>query len=393
MRQTFIFILLVALFATLLITLLSVFFGSGYVQMIWLGWQIQTSAGFFIFLAVILSLLLLAAVITVKRYREKSKGGSERQITHINQLRWFEQLGCLSLLDNNFSDRAHIKYIFSHSDLLAKVIGARLARKDAEYGLAHQLLAQSSVIMKELAGIESIKLLMAENKFSEALQLLIQLRQQEKSAFIQSLGIAYEQSLKALWLQLAKHSPWLLVETSLRPDFDKTGQITWLSALLSSLSQSSETQQQALLAVYDQSDAVLSHNADLTVAKIWLALLQAIPDTALRRELLLNQLLKIQFDPVIFKHWLSDQRQQEGFPSAEAKQRIDELSQRYAAQPSIALASYYVLQTEQRIEETSAILDTWANDPDFAYIRLTKTLSDQSSALADLVLLYEGNKG
>ncbi len=394
MRFTLLSSIIIALGYTLFLLGLGASFGAGYVQVMWLGWYVQTSAVFLLIFPVILTLLLLVIVAWARRRQRNLKQANSQHISHLKQLRWFEQLGYLSLLRVQPAsvkqlDPQHINYIFSHSALLNPVIKAKQAREAGQYEQARQLLAQASPNARELACIEEIRLLLDEKRFAEAVVYLTRLEQQPASAFIESLAPSYQQCLNDLWLELARQSPWLLVDTGQYFKFDVLQQVAWLKALQGAFLQADQAQQQAVIDIYQQDVPQFNQQPDLEKGKAWWALLRLMPETLAMRQQLVDQLQKIQFDPYVFKYWLGAQLERDGFPSEFAKQHVNDLLQRYPAQPSLALASYYIYQAEHHPQEADAILQVWQHDTEFAYLRLLRALADQPELLADLSMLHQ----
>ena len=396
MKFTLMAALIIALVYTLSLLLLASLFGGGYVQVMWLGWYVQSSAFFFLVLPVLLTLLLLVVVAWARRRQRNAQQARSQHIAHLKQLRWFEQLGYLSLLrgqpaNTRQIDPQHIQYVFSHSALLNQIVLARQAREAGQYEQARLLLKQASPNARELASIEEIRLLLAEKRFAEAVACLSHLEQLPASPFIESLSPSYQHSLNDLWLEVARQSPWLLVDTAQYFRFDVIQQTAWLQALQASFSQATVQQQQAVVDIYQQDTDTrqFSQQQDLEQGKAWWALLRLMPETLAIRQQLVDQLQKIQFDPYVFKAWLAAQLERDGFPSEFAKQHVQDLLQRYPAQPSLALASYYIYRAEQHPAEADAILNVWQNDTEFAYLRLLRALAEQPELLNDLSMLYQ----
>lgn len=398
MKFTLVAALIIALVYTLGLLVLASLFGAGYVQVMWLGWYVQSSAFFFLVLPVLLTLLLLVGVAWVRRQQRNRQQAKSQHISHLKQLRWFEQLGYLSLLrgqpaNTRQIDPQHIQYVFSHSALLNQIVLARQAREAGQYEQARLFLAQASPNARELASIEEIRLLLAEKRFAEAVACLRQLEQLPASPFIASLAPSYQLCLNDLWLEVAKQAPWLLVDTAQYFKFDVVQQTAWLKTLQASFNQATEVQQQAAVAIYHQEaqglDEDFSQQQDLEKGKAWWALLRLMPETLAIRQQLIDKLQKIQFDPYVFKAWLAAQLERDGFPSEFAKQHVQDLLQRYPAQPSLALASYYIYRAEHHPDEADAILNVWQNDTEFAYLRLLRALADQPELLNDLSMLYQ----
>lgn len=394
MKFTLMSAIIIALCYTLLLLVLGVLLGAGYVQVMWLGWYIQTSAVFFLVLPVLFTLSLLVVMAWVRRRQRNLKQANSQHISHLKQLRWFEQLGYLSVLRVQPAivkqlDPQHISYVFSHSALLNAVIKAKQAREAGQYEQARQWLLEASPNARELACIEEIRLLLDEKRFAEAEACLARLEQQPVSPFIESLAPSYQQCLNDLWLEIARQSPWLLVETAQYFKFDVMQQTAWLKALQATFQQADQAQQRAVIDIYQRDAQQFNQQQDLEKGKAWWALLRLMPETLDMRQQLIDQLQKIQFDPHVFKYWLGAQLERDGFPSEFAKQHVNDLLQRYPAQPSLALASYYIYQAEQHPQEADAILRVWQHDTEFAYLRLLRALADQPELLADLSMLHQ----
>lgn len=379
--------LLFGLALTLIVTaLLSLVWGAGYVLVVWLGWQIQTSAAFFIILLVILATILAYLLVWIRQFRARRQLKQQQCPGHVNNFHWFEQLGCLWLLEARQSNPEHIQSIFDHSSLLRPLIQARLAREYGQFEQAAQALQHVAPVMQDLAALANIELLIAEQQGYQAVSALNQLVQKPKSEFIQSLEPAYQSHIDQLWAELAKIVPWVMVSHGQSDTLLIQKDI--LKSLREHVEQSTPTQQQQVLSFFDSQMAGQSIN-DLTLAKKWLALLNVMPETAIRRMALLEKMLHEQFEPNLFYQWLLVQLEQERMREPQVQQYIEDMAARYPAQSVIDLAKWHMLTINGQQDDANVLLANWPQDRHFSYLRVRQALLEKPALLADLDLIHQ----
>ena len=383
--------LLLACTAVLLIILFSVLFGTGYAMVVWLDWQLQTTATALMLLIVAIIASLVYFIRLVNRWVRNWYLRHPRHIHDYQQLLPFEQLGCLWLLNAKTTKQHDLEKIFNQSASLKQLVNAHLLRENGQYDQAWQVLEQGSSL-SDLVMLEKAELYIAEQRHLDALNQLVFIAQQPTSSFVQSLDPAWQQYVQQLWASLAVAAPWLVLAIPERPHFNTEQKITWLQSLQQHMAQSTFTDRLKLVKVYEHQPAEVMDN--FLMAKQWLLLLNVLPSAELEnlvnmRLTLADELLKQQFDPVILAIWLQDQRQQENLDCRYFIERLELLAQRYPGQPSVALAQWHQLNASQQHDTAEQILQTWQQHPDFSYIRLSRALENQPELLADLDAIYQ----
>ncbi|RYZ97471.1 MAG: heme biosynthesis protein HemY [Moraxellaceae bacterium] len=439
--------LILALVWLLIIGLLSLFFGGGYVMIVWLGWQIQTTASVLVLLATVIGYLLsylarrMVGVRTLGRvgtpWIEKLFSAPATTLNAHQPLSSLEQLGYLWLLDNSakssnspwlatVSDQKYpsIEQFFSPDSVLMPIILAYQARENGDLEQAAQHLQQATAL-PELVQIEQIRLLLAKSDLArsdianqdhaQALQQLTEL-----DASMQQQAVTVEQSsptdqldaassvsspsrspsalsaaIAQLWTSLALRQPLLLLDLANLPTISCAQQQAWLQQLLPQLAQANAAQLAQLQQYYDyyiNQPEALQYNA---CTKAWLMILyrwpqdHLTPDMLERRQQLADQLLRLEFDPDVLTVWLQDQVQQADLDNSRFSQRVAALASLYPGQPSIALAQWHLLQASHQPEAAQLILDHWQQHADFSYLRLAIALADQPEQLRDLNTIYQ----
>lgn len=383
--------LLLGCLAVLLIILFSVLYGTGYAMVVWLGWQLQTTATSLMLLIVAIIGSLVYLIRLVNRWVRNWYVRHPRHIHDYQQLLPFEQLGCLWLLNAKATKQQDLEKIFNQSASLKQLVNAYLLREGGQYEQAWQVLEQGSSLA-DLAMLSKTELYIAEQRHVDALNQLVFIAKQPASSFVQSLNPAWQQYVQQLWASLAFVAPWLVLPVPERPHFNTEQKIMWLQSLQQHMAQSTPTDRLRLVEVYEHQPAEIMDN--FLMAKQWLLLLNVLPSAELEnlvnmRLTLADALLKQQFDPVILAIWLQDQRQQENLDCHYFIERLELLAQRYPGQPSIALAQWHQLNASQQHEAAEQILQTWQQHPNFSYIRLSRALVDQPELLADLDAIYQ----
>lgn len=381
-----------------LILLLGWCSGAGYVLVVWLGWQVQTSATLLMLVVFVIILGLVASIRAANRWIKYWHLRHPKKIEHYHQLLPFEQLGCLWLLNAKSTKQSDLEAIFNQSASLKQLIRAHLLRENGQLEQAAQALSQGSALT-DLLVLEHIELHLAAQHYSDAQTALTALNQQPVSAFVHSLNPAWDVYVQGLWAKLLIAQPWLLLEPDSKLSLTSIQQYDWLVALQQQLSHASPEQYQQLLAYYQQQQGQPEFWQDIASARQWLLLLNQINDHALsvpqqqqliqQRQQLADQLLRLEFDSRVLTIWLQNQLQEGTVECQHFTQRLNELAQRYPGQPSIALAQWHQLMADQQTEAAQAILQHWQQHPDFGYLRLGQALAGQPDLLADLELLYQ----
>lgn len=438
--------LIVGVVWVVLIGLLSLLFGGGYVMIVWLGWQVQTTTTVLLWLATGLAYLLfyLARMIMNRGVVERLGRAwiDPRALTPspnpYQPLNALEQLGYLWLLDNSATSsklgssklmppstaRPTIDHFFNSDSVLKPIILAHQAREQGNFEQAAQYLQQATAL-PELVQIEQIRLLLAQQDDVQALQqinaleVLVQQhalsvepsladdphltdsRANEKS--VSAIPAALSAAIAQLWMSLALRQPLLLLDLATLPVLNAAQQQAWLERLLPQLPQASSVQLAQLQQHYEQAinrPEVLAHHVyPLAYYKAWLMVLYGWPQQYLdpemmqRRQQLADQLLQLEFDPQVLTVWLQDQvlrsdlagDVQHGLFS----QRVAALASLYPGQPSIALAQWHLLQASHQPQAAQQILEHWQQHADFSYLRLATVLAAQPDALRDLNTLYQ----
>ena len=379
------------LLAVAVIVLLSILSGAGYVLVVWLGWQYQTTATLFMLLVVAIIVSMVYLIRLVNRWIRNWYVRHPRHVHDYQQLAPFEQLGCLWLLNAKTTKQQDLQQIFNQSASLKQLVNAHLLRENGDYEQAWQVLEQGSSLV-DLLMLEKAELYIAQQRHQEALDQLLFIAQQPESSLVQSLNPAWQQHVQHLWANLAQAAPWLVFPVAQRPTFNAEQQLAWLVSFQHNMAQASSEQHTELLELHTQ------HSTDLldhyVVAKQWLLLLNTMSvdeSSALvqQRLSLADELLKRQFEPGVLAIWLQDQRQQENLDSEYFIQRLEALAQSYPGQPSIALAQWHQLKSIQQHQAAQQILQVWQQHPDFSYMRLTEALAEQPELLADLNTIYQ----
>lgn len=377
---------------TLMVLLLSLYDGAGYVMLSWLGWQVQTSVSLLLISGLLGSVLIGYSLKLLRQLWRKFRPAYPERITNFQQLHPFEQLGCLWLLDAKTTHQAALKAIFDRSRYLKPSVSAYLYRENGNYELAWQALSHKGSL-QELLNLQKIELLIAEKKYQQAIEALQQLTHQPATAFVQSLNAAWNNYIQSLWAKLALDQPWLILSIHPIPSFSTAQQLGWLTALVQQFNQSEVSQQTQLLALYDAVQQQPDFLIDIQSAQQWLLLLNALPDEfdniLIRRQWLADELIKLEFNPIVLTIWMQSQIKQDTLECSYFTQRLDNLAQRYPGQPSIALAQYHQWLANGQPENAQAILQQWQQHPDFSYLRLQQALVGQPELLADLAVLYD----
>ena len=183
--------LLLGCLAVVLIIGLSVLSGTGYAMVVWLGWQLQTTATALMLLIVAIIASLVYFIRLVNRWVRNWYVRHPRHIHDYQQLLPFEQLGCLWLLNAKTTKQHDLEKIFNQSASLKQLVNAHLLRESGQYEHAWQVLEQGSSLA-DLVLLEKADLYIAEQRHVEALDQLVFIAQQPVSSLVQSLVPAWQ---------------------------------------------------------------------------------------------------------------------------------------------------------------------------------------------------------
>lgn len=320
---------------------------SGYVLVVWQGWQMQTSVGLLLLLMgllVIVLVLFLVVVVSLfvlpaRRRQQRKSAQNEAKIRQLEQATLYRvldapeaALDCLQMPDNQ------------PTNSIWSLLKADLARQAGLQGNLSSALDQVSARADDVAVLVNATWLLDEGQLSEAKQRVAYLLAQPASGLRANLEPAFSQYLQQLWLRCALYQPWAALLDEPQPaQLALNHWQTWLNALVERCEEATPEQQQRLLWHFDQQPA----EQQQALVRAWLKLLRRLPDAQGRAWRLAVPIITQQFRPELLDDWLrlAAQLSQTGsleggaaLPTDEPAAHLLTLSERFVGHPAIRLA-------------------------------------------------------
>ena len=377
----------VLLFA--LCAVLSYGYGTGYVYIYWRTWQFQSSLWGLLALVLLCGVLLQGLWLGCKRYFTREQRKKDTAL-HFKDLHPYEQLGVVWLLDAAKDQQLFIEQVYSQSGLLNPIIDAQFDYRNGDYASALQSLQQAVPMAFELAELQHIEILLAQQQTEQALSHLEFLAQQQISPWLSEIETAYRQRLMSLWGKLALQQPWLFLRSTQHGLLDATHRDLWLQQLLIQFEQASVDDlaalQQRYLALHSE-----IQTRPYSSKLLWLKLLARMADMSLQHQDLALHLLQEQFDPEVFYLWFQQQLLKQNPNYAEVEQRILQLEQRYSSVPMLSFAKWHIYSATQRQAEAAQLLTLYPDNILMNYLRIKSTLADNPDLIRQLNLVFEND--
>lgn len=350
---------------------------TGYVLMVWQGWQVQTSVSFAllcVLAAAVLLVLLLALLsnLVLFRQRRRQRQLAEQRATQLQQM---EQAALYAVLDAPQLAFAQLHAATStvHQLDLLPLLQANQAINAALWHEADAALQRAPVQADELAMLLQIRLALAQQQPDVALPLLQFLHHAPPDGLRQQFEPAVTDYMATLWLAWAVQKPLQWLELTLMPPvhWHAAQWSRWLAAVLLALPEANHQQQHQLLCCFDQQDTTLQQEQ----AVAWVRLLCQLPEGQGRAWLLLNQVLSVRFEPTLLPYLMYLARD---FALPLHDHRVDELLTqlvaRYPGQPALCLAQARWLDALGQTAQADQWVQDWPSACMVARLNLLREL-------------------
>jgi hypothetical protein len=321
---------------------------SGYVWMVWQGWELQTSVAWLmvclllVWLSLSLSWMLLGGLWQwPQHYRRRHQSLLLQQqydtLTHLVLAQTLDKQAYARQLASTLDQTPRCQLIQQqYGQLITPTL-------DEHHDISVLMRAQAAINAQQFDSVQPL------------LNCLAHWPEQANQDYLPPvLRFAY---LAQLYQQWALQQPWrVLMLPAFQPAWFEIKQWKeWLQALYQQLDQASEEAWHALIQHYDQQEPRLQQ----ALAADWLRLLGQSPAGQVRAITLGCERFRQQFCPTLMYDWLRSARSIAD--PLQITSLLNELQGRYVGQPAIHLAQAYwqVLQHDQT--QAEQIVHAWPN--------------------------------
>lgn len=380
-------LLLLVISATL--SILSFGSGSGYVYVLWRGFQIQTNVWFITYFIIFISFILQISFVFLKRAINRNKR-KKNELVSFNELHTYEQLGVVSLLEGEALKKEIIQPVFATSVLLNHIIQARILFNQEDFSEAMNELQLSPASVFELAEIQRVEIYLAQNDPQQALTHLEFLSGHILSPWLEEVRDLYDQRIKKLWGKLATQYPWLYLKATEYGHLNEKSNQKWLSQLLSQFDSATIEDIQLLSEKYLQQLDHIDH-LEFETKLLWLKLLARMPEMAEQQGILSLNLLNERFDQDVFYLWFQQQLLKQVPDYTEVEKQINQLEIKYPSMPIFSFAKWHIYQATQRETEAVDLLTLYPDHALMNYLRIKSTLMGDEELIQQLNSVFEKN--
>lgn len=332
---------------------------SGYVLVLWQGWQLQTGVGFFLLLLlcsavlIVLFLLLFSTLSGGFGRRKNSQLQAQQQL--LNQLQHAMVYQILQAPEQAL-DRLSLQQAQQPSGWL-RLAQLYFAAQINSQGNLQRYLSDVPESHQVFAQLIQAEWLLQQQQPEQALPLLFLVYPVLPPHVPAHWHPALEQAVLRLWGQYALQQPWQVLQVAPLPILPLEAQQAWLHALRQQSAGASPEQFAQLLAYYDRQTA-----AERTASVMaWLQLLVVMSAADERAWLLAIGDLQQQLSAEVLWLWLTlaTRTARSATEQQQAEQLFDSLNQRYPAQPNVRLAHAWWLHTNQQTDVAQQLLLDW----------------------------------
>ncbi|MEC7120964.1 MAG: heme biosynthesis HemY N-terminal domain-containing protein [Pseudomonadota bacterium] len=375
--------LLILSFLTLLLVLAGALFASslaqdtGYVLLLWQGWQVQTSMGFALLLVLSLSVLMVLLLLFFSalvgwstRYRHAQSIQDQQRV--LDQL---QDALCYQMLDAPAQalDRLHLKGIEQPAGWL-RLLQVYFAGQARLQGNLQHYLAGLPQEQHAIANLLKARWLLSEQQPAAARGLLSTIYPDVPTSVTLADQAAFELAVRELWAKYAILQPWDLLSVQPLPSLDADQSSAWLAALLAQMSQAQPEQQAELMRYYD---TVNEQALFLEDAGRWVRVLAYMTAGQPRALQLAQQQLFQQLDVGLLYDWLmlTIQYPEQSVQHQQATSLFEHFNQRYPAQPAVRLAQAYWYDCYQQSAQANRLVQDWPTTELFDRLQLLRQIS------------------
>jgi hypothetical protein len=389
MKQIIFVYALTSLFVLAILSVLSYEEGAGYIYVLWHGIQIQTNIWIVTFGLILIAFILQLLWVWVKRIRSREQRKIE-QIADFSSLHTYEKLGVLWILKGEAKQQEYLETIFENSGLLKQVMQSRVLLKQKQTDDALAVLQKSSPDAFELAEIQRIEVLLAQNNPEQALTHLEFLHGHELSPWLGELKEIYLKRLNGLWGRFAEQYPWHYLKATYFGHIDQQAKQKWLLKLLSGFEQASVQEWELIQTRYSQLENDI-YQSSYESRALWLKIISRIPEMAFEQSKLSLALLDEKFDQDIFYLWFQQQLLKQNPDYELTEKQIDHLELKYPCLPILSFSKWHLLIATGRESEADHLLSLYPNHPLMDYLRIKSALNGDADLMQQLNTVLESD--
>lgn len=389
MKQTLRAYAIITIVVFAVLAVLSYGYSPGYVYLHWRDWQLQTNIWVLFIVLALLSLIAQLIWSVLKRYFTRKQRRLE-SVFSFQSLHPYEQLAVIWLLDAERDQQQFIAKVFEQSALLKGLMDARIRAIDGDYPTALVALNHTNTMVFELAQLQRIEILLAQQQAEEALSHLEFLNQHALSPWLSAVEQAYQHRLVVLWGKFAMQFPWLYLRATQYGHLQNDTKQTWLQQLLLQFDQASAEDLEHLRQRFLDLQPEFA-NKEYEVKLLWLKVITRLPDLADEREQLAHDLLDQQFNEEAFYLWFEQHLLKPQPDYVVIEQQIGLWESRYPSLPVLSFAKYYIYQATGRLAEAEQLLALYPEHVLMSYLRIKAELKQQPELIKQLNIIFENN--
>ncbi|MBF7685337.1 heme biosynthesis protein HemY [Acinetobacter sp. B10A] len=390
MKKTIQAYLIVMVLYFLLLYFTTLFFGSGYVYIYFLNWELQTNIWILSLLMFGVSFFIQSMYIVIKKISAQRKLQAQ-QASSFSALHPYEKLAVSWLLHAEAETEQIVNQIFAHSGMLKHVITASFLYKQQRFEEGHAELTQAPNDAYELKEILYINALLDQSEQDLAFQHLEALSKHQPNAWLVDVMQGYEQAISRLWGKFAFKFPWDYLKTTHYGHLSAVDNTAWLTAILQRFEMSDALQQDALKARYISLEDTYIEDTVRENKILWLKVLVRCHDVMAQYERLVNHLLNEQFDQEVCLMWFEQQMHVTQPDYLAIEQQINTWQHRYTDAPIFSFVKWYIYQATGRYLEAEQLLNTFPDHVLMNYLRIKSKIQNDPILLHQLNQIFETN--
>ncbi|AOA59545.1 hypothetical protein [Acinetobacter larvae] len=367
--------------------------GSGYLYILWMGIQIQSTVVAFVLATLLFCFIIHVIFILLKKLLARLQR-EQTELLAFDALHPYEQLGVVWILKAEPQQGDFIQQRFDQSGLLQHIVQARLLFKQQQYQQALECLDACPPATFELAEIQKIEIYLAQGEVQTALSRLSFLSGQPLSPWLITLQDSYQIRLQQLWYSIAVQYPWAYLQsmdsTIITQQLNDDEQAVWLQQLLGQFSNASAADIQKLIELYINQSIDL-YQLPYNLQLLHLKVLAYLPEMSSQYQDFALHLLTQHFNQDLFYLWLQQQLLEDNPDFEKIESHIELFEKKYSDLPILTFARWHIYMATDRVNDAEALLSRYPDNILMNYLRIKSKLKDDESLIKQLNLIFESD--